>query len=962
MDDLLSEFLTETNESLAELDVELVQLEQNPNDKELLGNIFRLMHTIKGTCGFLGLPRLESVAHAGENVLGKVRDGELEVTPEAVTLILECLDNIRALLEQLEATEAEPEGDDSDMIARLNAFADGADGDAAAPAPAVPAAEAPAEESAAGGDATLDALEAAFAAAKGPEELAAERAAKEAAAAAEEPEAAPEPVAEAPAPKKAEPKKAAPAAKSPAADDSSGDAKKEGSVANQSLRVNVDVLENLMTMVSELVLTRNQLLQILRSQSESEFAVPLQRLNHVVSELQEGVMATRMQPIGNAWAKLPRIVRDLGQELDKKIDLVMKGAETELDRQVLELIKDPLTHMVRNSADHGLEIPADRLAAGKPEIGTVTLNAFHEGGHIIIEIADDGKGLSVEKIKAKCLDNGLASEADLEQMSEQQIQKFIFKAGFSTAAAVTSVSGRGVGMDVVRTNIEKIGGTIELTSVEGRGTKFVIKIPLTLAIVSALIVECAGERFAIPQLSVVELVRASAHTEHTIERINGTPVLRLRNRLLPLVHLRQLLKLDEPCISAKKGAKVDKDAKGAKSAEGTAVSEEIKPQPVEEVAAKIPAKEVAATPVKGTDDEEVFIVVAQIGNYSMGIIVDRVFDTEEIVVKPVAPILRNLQLFSGNTILGDGSVVMILDPNGIAAATGEISVAEGNEVDAKGRHTTTSADNVAMLIFRAIDKTPKAVPLALVARLEEIDLTQVEYSNGQYVVQYRGQLMPLVMMDPSQKLESEGRQPVLVFADRHRSMGLVVQEIVDIVEGRMQIELSSEREGYIGTAVIGGKATDIIDAGYYLTQAFHDWFGSDRESMDSEASGRRLLVVDDSPFFRNLLQPLLSVAGYEVVCVESADAALELCEAGEDFDVIISDIEMPGMNGFEFARKVTRDSRWAQTPIVALSSFSNASDLARGREAGFRDYVAKTDRDALLNTLHETLAELRGAA
>jgi two-component system chemotaxis sensor kinase CheA len=222
--------------------------------------------------------------------------------------------------------------------------------------------------------------------------------------------------------------------------------------------------------------------------------------------------------------------------------------------------------------------------------------------------------------------------------------------------------------------------------------------------------------------------------------------------------------------------------------------------------------------------------------------------------------------------------------------------------------------------------------------------------------------MPLVMMDPSQKLESEGRQPVLVFADRHRSMGLVVQEIVDIVEGRMQIELSSEREGYIGTAVIGGKATDIIDAGYYLTQAFHDWFGSDRESMDSEASGRRLLVVDDSPFFRNLLQPLLSVAGYEVVCVESADAALELCEAGEDFDVIISDIEMPGMNGFEFARKVTRDSRWAQTPIVALSSFSNASDLARGREAGFRDYVAKTDRDALLNTLHETLAELRGAA
>jgi two-component system chemotaxis sensor kinase CheA len=670
-------------------------------------------------------------------------------------------------------------------------------------------------------------------------------------------------------------------------------------------------------------------------------------------------MATRMQPIGNAWAKLPRIVRDLGQELDKKIDLVMKGAETELDRQVLELIKDPLTHMVRNSADHGLETPADRLAAGKPEIGTVMLNAFHEGGHIIIEIADDGKGLSVAKIKQKCIDNGIASESELEQMSEQQVQQFIFKAGFSTAAAVTSVSGRGVGMDVVRTNIEKIGGTIELTSVEGRGTKFVIKIPLTLAIVSALIVECAGERFAIPQLSVVELVRASAHTEHTIERINGTPVLRLRNRLLPLVHLRHLLKLDEPSISSKKVLKDVKAAKPGKNAEVAKDAKVTKAKPADEAVAEAAA---TAMPAKGADDEEVFIVVAQIGTYSMGIIVDRVFDTEEIVVKPVAPILRNLQLFSGNTILGDGSVVMILDPNGIAAATGEISVAENSEAEGKGRHSSSSADNVAMLIFHAVDNTPKAVPLALVARLEEIDLKQVEFSNNQYVVQYRGQLMPLVMMEPDQRLETEGRQPVLVFADRHRTMGLVVKEIVDIVEGRMNIELSSEREGYVGTAVIGGKATDIIDAGYFLTQAFHDWFGSDRDSMDGDKSGRRLLVVDDSPFFRNLLQPLLTVAGYEVVCVDSADAAFDLCDAGEDFDVIISDIEMPGMNGFEFARKVTKDSRWSNTPIVALSAFSNPKDLARGREAGFKDYVAKTDRDALLNTLHDTLAELRGAA
>jgi len=347
---------------------------------------------------------------------------------------------------------------------------------------------------------------------------------------------------------------------------------KDSAVANQSIRVNVELLENLMTMVSELVLTRNQVLQILRKQKDSEFAGPLQRLNHVTSELQEGVMKTRMQPIGNAWSKLPRLVRDLSHELKKKIELVMIGQDTELDRQVLEMIKDPLTHMVRNSADHGLEGPEERRRAGKPETGKVTLNAYHEGGHIIIEISDDGRGLAIDKIKAKILQNGLASESELEQMSEQQIQQYVFKAGFSTAAKVTSVSGRGVGMDVVKTNIEKIGGTVEMRSAAGKGTTFVIKIPLTLAIVSALIVECASERFAIPQISVVELVRATTNGELKVERIKDTPVLRLRNRLLPLVSLRKLLQLD-------------------------------------------------TGEVKSEDDT--FIVVTQVGTYSFGIMVDR---------------------------------------------------------------------------------------------------------------------------------------------------------------------------------------------------------------------------------------------------------------------------------------------------------------------------------------------------
>jgi two-component system, chemotaxis family, sensor kinase CheA len=901
MDDLLSEFLTETNENLSVLDVELVRLEQNPNNPELLSNIFRLVHTIKGTCGFLGLPRLERVAHASENVLGKFRDGELVITPEAVSLILKALDTIKSLLAVLEATEAEPPGDDLALIERLNECAEGRLGAPASAAPPPPSAPEP--------EIDFVPVPAAMTGKTMPAPVVA----------APEPEPEPEPEVEAPPP--------APAAKMPvpvaAAANTGGAANEEGpakesAVAAQTIRVNVDLLENLMTMVSELVLTRNQLLQILRSQKESEFAAPLQRLNHVTSELQEGVMKTRMQPIGNAWAKLPRLVRDLAHELGKKIDLQMLGADTELDRQVLELIKDPLTHMVRNSADHGLETTSERVKAGKPETGRVTLNAYHEGGHIIIEIQDDGKGLAIDKIKQKAVQNGLATEAELTMMSDQQIVQFIMKPGFSTAAKVTNVSGRGVGMDVVKTNIEKIGGTIEIKTTKGKGSVFIIKIPLTLAIVSALIVECAGERFAIPQISVVELVRAATDSEHTIERLKGTPVLRLRNRLLPLVSLQTLLRLED-----QEGGEAHK-----------------------------------------RHDDETFIVVTQVGTYTFGIMVDRVFDTEEIVVKPVAPILRHIEMFSGNTILGDGSVIMILDPNGIASATGEISLGtDAMTKEAMAVQQSRQEDKMALLLFRAGAGAPKAVPLSLVARLEDVDQTSVELSNGMPVVQYRGKLMPLVPIDPGFMLGGDGRQPVLVFADGDRSMGLIVDEIVDIVEEKLVVQLTADRPGLMGSAIIAGKATDVLDAGFYLTQAYKDWFGSaGSDSFDDEDRADRVLLVDDSPFFRNLLTPLLSVAGYDVTAVENAQEALALCEAGEDFDVIVSDIEMPGMSGFEFAEAVRRGSRWAHLPLIALSSHAAPRDLDRGRNAGFTDYVAKFDRDALLYTLQQMLSEQRGAA
>ncbi len=949
MDDLLSEFLTETTESLTELDGQMVQFEQDPTDSAILGNIFRLVHTIKGTCGFLGLPRLESVAHAGENVLGKFRDGVLEVTPEAVTLILKCLDRIRELLDELEANSAEPEGSDQELIDELNVMASGGgtppppvradpvDFSAAASANefgAPVAAELLAEVEAASAQGIAAASDSQMAAdmetqsdnkgASAVNEFGAPVAAElleevmaaesegikaassgqiEAEMAAERSQ---EEAAKPPAPAARVPAKA----KSTAAAVSDDKAPKEASVAASTIRVHVEVLEDLMTMVSELVLTRNQLNQMIRGHDDSEFTVPLQRLSHITSDLQEGVMKTRMQPIGNAWAKLPRIVRDLAVESGKKIDLKMIGAETELDRQVLDLIKDPLTHMVRNSADHGLEMPADRAAAGKPELGTVKLSAYHEGGHIIIEIADDGRGLNTDRIVQKILDNNLATESEIEDMTDQQIHMHIFKAGFSTAEKVTSVSGRGVGMDVVRTNIEKIGGTVELNSIEGKGSTFLIKIPLTLAIVSALVVECSKEIFAIPQISVLELVRASAESENKIEMINEAPVLRLRNRLLPLVYLHDLLKLGEK---------------------------------------------------NGNDgDEEMFIVVTQVGAYSFGIIVDRVFDTEEIVVKPVAPILRHIPFYSGNTILGDGSVIMILDPNGIAGSTGDLGKGK-SEDDADTSSLALSDDTTSMLIFRAGGDELKAVPLALVARLEEVDMAETEQSHGTYVVQYRGHLMPLVPFDSSHEWKAEGRQPILVFTDRDRSMGLVVDEIVDIVEDRLKIELSASQAEVIGSAIIDGKATDVIDAGYFLTQAFSDWFGDNDGAFgtgESVHGSKKVLLVDDSPFFRNLLRPVLSVAGYDVTTVDSAVAALKIRETGVKFDVIISDIEMPEMDGFQFAEAVKSGGIWAGTPMVALSSHATEQDFERGRQVGFSEYVAKFDRDALVMTLADTISSL----
>jgi len=702
MDELLREFLTETAENLEHVDVQLVRFEREPNNGQVLSNIFRLVHTIKGTCGFLGLPRLEALTHAAETLMGKFRDG-MAVTGESVSLILAAIDRVKLILDGLEKLQREPPGDDADLIEKL--------GRAAARAQEID----PPRRRQADGSAPSERLS---------DAIALENDA---------------------------------AALRNLAEFGEG----AGSVANQSIRVSIETLDQLMTMVSELVLTRNQLLEVLRRQNDSEFNVPLQRLSNVTTQFQQEVMKTRMQPIGNAWQRLPRIVRDLSADLGKDIALEMNGAVTELDRQVLDLVKDPLTHLVRNCADHGIENPDERRAAGKPPRGTIRLSASRQGGYVVIEIADDGRGLDTARINAKALAAGLISESEIAAKPQAEINNLIFAPGFSTAPKVTSISGRGVGMDVVRSNIEEIGGTVDVKSIPGSGTSFVIKIPLTLAIVAALIIEVAGERFAFPQLSVLELVRLG--NERRIERIKSAPALRLRQKLLPLINVGKALAL---------GA--GDDAKG-------------------------------------------FVVVTQAGGQIFGAVVDNVLHTEEIVIKPTSAKLRRIGIFSGMTILGDGTVIMVIDPNVLAQSLGRAAPSQGETpTEPTEREPKSRPDAVSLLIFRAGSERPKAVPLSRVSRIEEIDCRNIEIADGRYIAKYRGELLPLLGFDTQMRIKNEGAQLILMVAERGRAIGLLIDEIADIADEKLDIKLTGDRPGILGCAVINGVITEMIDIGFFL--------------------------------------------------------------------------------------------------------------------------------------------------
>lgn len=719
IDEDVKAFLVESNENLNQLEGDLVVLEQNPADQELLNRIYRALHTLKGNCGFLGLEKLQSVAHAAENLLSYLRDRALTLNPEIASALLQVIDAVRQILTTLEGTGSEGDRDYTGLVETLQQLQGGKD---------------PASET----ESTTDIL---------PQ--------------------APSPLPEA----------------------------QTASVADSSIRVDVNLLDKLMNLVGELVLCRNQLVEFaaqqqqVSKQTDSKFVATSQRLNQVTAELQEGVMKTRMQPIRTIWSKFPRLVRDLSVNLGKQIQLEMEGEETELDKTLIEAIADPLIHLVRNCVDHGIEQPEVRTALGKPATGRLFLRAFHESGHVNIEISDDGAGIDANRIKEKALERGLIGAEKANQMGDQEAQNLIFLPGLSTATRVSNLSGRGVGMDVVRTNIEKINGTVDVYSpAPSRGTTFKLKIPLTLAIIPTLIVTSKSngpggiqyDRYAIPQVNLLELVRLEgSQARRGIEMVHRAPVYRLRGRLLPLVDLNRELNL------------------------------EVSPQ--EE------------------DRDSLNIVVLQATDKPFGLVVDAINDTQEIVVKPLGKQLKGIPCFAGATIMGDGRVALILDVQGLAARAHVLSEAIGPTVAESKSQSQQESPNAAaqqhrdrlmLLLFAGPDNRRMAISLSRVARLEEFPGRTIERTGLRDVIQYRNQILPLIYLSacfstgsylPMEATADDKIQVVVVHVNGEDMVGLVVDRILDIVEQEISVKGAATQEEVLYSAVIQGRVTELID-------------------------------------------------------------------------------------------------------------------------------------------------------
>ncbi|MBV9225106.1 MAG: chemotaxis protein CheW [Acidobacteriaceae bacterium] len=820
-EDIIREFLIESNENLNQLDQEIVDLEQRPTP-ERLASIFRTFHTIKGTCGFLGFQLLERIAHHAENILSQLRSGVRPVTPSLVSSILESTDAVRKVMAVIEATGSEGTETHEALISKLKYL----------------------EENTKEKDVPPASL----------------------------PEPVPMAVAEVPA-----------------------DVDRNGGVADSSIRVDVVLLDKLMNLVGELVLARNQILQYCSQREDSVLNAASQRLNLITSELQENVMKTRMQPIGVVWNKLPRVVRDMATSLEKNIRLHLDGAGTELDKTIIETIKDPLMHLVRNSCDHGIETPEIRVRNGKPPAGTLTLRAYHEGGQVNIEIIDDGAGIDVERVKRKAVEKGLIRSEQAIQMTDREAFGLIFAPGFSTAAQITNVSGRGVGMDVVKSNVEKIGGAVDAISHAGAGTTVKLKIPLTLAIIPGLVITTGGQRFVIPQVSLLELVRLEGDTSGKIEWVHGTPVYRRRGALLPIADLNDVLKL--------------------------------KRAPVSEVHN---------------------IVVLQAEDRQFGLVVDEINDTEEIVVKPLGKQLKGLAVYAGATIMGDGQVALILDIFGLGRLSGVLAK-NCDRLHADAREPARNLqENQRLLIFRAGSFRRIAVPLSLVARLEKFSKTQIESASGKYVLQYRDRILPVIFLEAVLKNQEPNFDgvpesvQVIVFSNGERSIGIAVEEILDVIEDSVAIRRQAAQPGFLGSAVIGHKVTDFLDLHTVVKAAGEDLFDSHEKCHSAT-----VLLAEPSPFNRALLRNQLEMAGHRVLEAAGSDEIQQRLQS-DAVDVLVTTAEL---------------SPAAKTGLYAIPSLILTESIVErnsDKDEQRSDCQLRFDRNAMLRSIEYLSHSLHG--
>jgi two-component system chemotaxis sensor kinase CheA len=730
MDDLTREFLIESQEGLDRMERCLTELEKKPQDSGLLAEIFRSVHTIKGTTGFLGFKRLEKLAHAGENLLGLLRDGKLSADPPIITALLELLDGLRSILKAIDAEGGEGAGDDTALIGHLQELQ--------APAPPLipPIAKFP--TAAVGSSFQSGALPAAVMAPA---------------------------AAVLPAPRSAAPAPQLPPPPDPmrAADPVKPRVQAIGSAAESTLRVDVTLLNRMMNLVGELVLTRNQVLQA--TAADPKMTLLSRRLDMVTADLREAVMKARMQPVSNVFSKMPRLVRDLCQGLGRRVRLQMQGQETELDKSLLEAIKDPLTHAVRNALDHGIEPPEVRQAAGKDPEGLLTLRAVQEGSHVIVEISDDGAGIAVEKVRAKAVERGLITAERAAQLAERELLQLVFLPGFSTAAQVTNVSGRGVGMDVVRTNVEKIGGKVEIDSRPGKGTTLRLRIPLTLAIIPALIVRSLNQSFALPQAALSELVHIPPErAARAIEFVQDAPLYRLRGRLLPLVFLDRMLMPERECDLAL--------------------------------------------------DRDTFIAVLDADGRRFGLVVDSLADPEEIVVKPLSAVLKEIGLYSGATMLGNAELALILDPGSIAVRAGVAMTSEDEQAEAVEEDGEAEADRLDYLLVEAAGHRA-AVPLPDVLRIEQLPLSRIEYIGSRPVLNFDGQLLPIEdaggILSAAQD-DPESQIVVVVCREGNRHVGIAVSHVLDVAAGNDLFESGSSRQAE-GITLLKDRVTDVIDLG-----------------------------------------------------------------------------------------------------------------------------------------------------